>query len=150
MTKTSYTTRPRYDWWFIATVGLAIPGLFAGILIVLAAQGSWTVFAAVGSVGAAVLLLLWSVIPRRYEITSDSIRIVLGTPFAQSFELDTVADVRPTRGLHALAYAGIRYAPSTKTAVEILRRSGLSLVISPQDPAAFVAAARRAMESPNP
>ena len=74
-------------------------------------------------------------------------KILLGGPFALNIPLVDISEVRLASGREAFIYWGIRFATSTSGIVEIVRRRGLSVVISPLNPDMFVEQANRALES---
>ena len=77
----------------------------------------------------------WS---RTYEIQPDRLRIVLGWRPGVNVPFDTVERVSAGRGIDALAFWGMRFAPSVKTPVRIHRTKGWEVVISPEDREAFI------------
>lgn len=139
-----YEVAPRYDTWIKAVLGAVL--LFTLILGFaiwpVSRLGAWTMFA----VTFFDALLFHSVMPRMYQIYSDRIRIVLGSPFAMNIPLETVAEVRAGTSSMALAYMGHRFSPSTRTVVLIVRSIGWNVVISPDDREAFLRHVERARE----
>ena len=73
--------------------------------------------------------LFHAIMPRRYQVWSDRLRIVLGKPFSFRIMLATVSEVRDASGVKALFYSGIRWATSVRSVVEVRRRKGLNVVI---------------------
>ena len=137
-------SKARYDGWLSA--------LLVGSVLVHPAIGA-ALFGTGETVGGGILmavtvfnlLVFWSVLPRWYEIRSDRLRIVLGWPFAVNIPFNTIAEIRPARARDTLVYRGLRFAPSTRTPVEIRRSKGLNMVISPQDRQEFIEKARQAL-----
>ena len=76
-------------------------------------------------------LLFYAILPQRYQIWTDRVRIVLGRPFSVNLPLSTISEARPTSGAKAFAYRGVRFATSSKTVVEIVRHRSWNFVISP-------------------
>ena len=74
----------------------------------------------------------------------DRIRIVLGWPWGWNIPLDGIEEIKPARGLAAMVSWGVRFATSVKTTVRIRRIRGMDIIISPDDPAEFIASVRRA------
>ncbi|MFC1963240.1 PH domain-containing protein [Chloroflexota bacterium] len=97
-----------------------------------------------GVVGFLVLLCL-AILPRRYQIYSNKVSIVLGGPLAFNIHFNTIKEAKPTRGYKAFAYGGIRFVTSSKTALEITRSKGLNVVISPSDREVFMEHLQRAL-----
>jgi hypothetical protein len=123
----------RYDavTWFIIGLVLASTLLPALWLAAIEETGVATVLLAITFFDA---LLLWAVFPRKYTITSDKLRVILGGPFSLSFSLDTIEGARVCRGL----CLGISLGSSiTGNPVEVLRRGGMNLFITPTHPELF-------------
>jgi len=92
-------------------------------------------------------LLLYAVLPRRYQLLPDRLRIVLGRPFALTFRLDTISEVRSAQDMETLVYWGVRFVTSTTSAVEIVRKRGLNFMISPAHPEDFIEQLNRALQN---
>jgi hypothetical protein len=90
-------------------------------------------------------LLFHIVLPRRFQIFEDRLRIVLGWPLALNFPLTTIKEARPVPGAKALFYPGVRFATSTRSAIEIARHRGLNMVISPSNRDLFLEQLGRAL-----
>ena len=99
--------------------------------------------------GVAVFyaLLFKIIMPQRYQIYSDKVRIVLGGPFAWNIPFSTIKEVRLASGVSAFAYSGVRFATSSKNVVEIRRSRGCNVVISPSNKEIFLEQASRAMQA---
>lgn len=129
--------------------------MFAGIVLLFLVLGLVLLFedteAAFTMFGVAVLdaLIFKLVIPQRYQIYNDRIRIVLGGPFALNIALSTVKDVKAASGVKAFAYSGVRFATSSKNVVEITRTRGCNYVISPFNRDVFLEQANRALKAIN-
>ena len=131
-----YEDTPKYDLWLKLILGgvLALP-LISGIaLLPTDLLGAWVML----GVTAFNALLFHSILPRRYQIFQEKIRIVLGQPFAINIPLSTIKMARPAPGSKALVYGGIRFATSLSSVVEIVRSKGLNIVISPAHRDAFL------------
>lgn len=83
-------------------------------------------------------LLFYAILPQRYQIWTDRVRIVLGRPFAVNIPLATIQEARSASGSKALSYWGVRFATSSKTVVEIVRHRGWNFVISPANRELFL------------
>jgi hypothetical protein len=116
----------------VLAVLIAMLHLFAGVIVLLA--------------GVFLSLALWIIVPRRYEVTEDEIRVVLGGPFRHRLPLSTVDEVRIGVWHQALAYAGVRYALAPGSVVEITRTAGLNVVISPAERDEFVLRVNEVLE----
>jgi hypothetical protein len=140
-----YEDTPRIDMWLKLLLG--------GILVMFLVLGGVFLFQdkpdAFGMFGIAVFyaLLFRIIMPQRYQIYSDKIRIALGGPFAWNISLSTVKEVRSASGAKAFAYSGVRFATSSKNVIEIRRSRGCNVVISPSNKDVFLEQASRAMKS---
>jgi hypothetical protein len=140
-----YEDNPKIDIWMKL--------MFAGIVLLFVVMGLVLLFedteAAFTMFGVAVFdaVLFKLIIPRRYQIYSDRIRIVLGGPFALNIPLSTVKEVKPSSGAKAFVYGGVRFATSSKNVVEITRTRGCNYVISPLNREVFLEQANRALEA---
>ena len=124
-----YEARPLYDSWLKLLLGGTLAfTLFLGIgLLSVNLVGAEVALAAT----AFDALLFHATLPRRYQIFSDRVRIVLGRPFAVNIALSTIREARPASSAKAFAYWGIRFATSSRSVVEIVRSKGWNVVISP-------------------
>jgi hypothetical protein len=96
-----------------------------------------------------VLLVLWLVIPRRFELHEDA--LVLAFPlFHWRIPLETIEVARPAQGWMPYAYWGMRFATAPGQAVEIRRvRPSLTrsnLIVSPVDRSEFLRRLSEALE----
>jgi hypothetical protein len=113
-------------------------------------------YAALGWIIVAIVLptdaILWIVIPRRYELYADRLRIEF-TFFGWDIPFSSIESARPALWWHAYAYAGIRLATSPGQAIEVRRRggsglmAGMNLIISPEGRAAFLDQLQGAIEN---
>ena len=78
-------------------------------------------------------LLFKAILPRRYQIFEDRLKIVMGGPFAINISFSNIKEAKPASGGKAFAYWGLRLATSTNYVVEIVRKKGLNIVISPSN-----------------
>ena len=140
-----YEDIPQYDSWLKWIIGgtLALT-LMMGIVFL-----PFDVVGALAMFGVTLFdaLLFNAILPRRYQIYQDRLRIVLGKPFAVSVPFSTIKDVRPASGSKTFAYWGIRLATSSKSVVEIIRSKGLNIVISPADRDAFLEQLTQALQA---
>jgi len=83
---------------------------------------------------AFILLVYWAVLPRRFQILEDRIKVVRGGPFSFSIRFDGVKTARKTRGL---AHFGIGFATSVNR-IEIVRRRGMNVRFSPSNQELFL------------
>jgi hypothetical protein len=140
-----YEDTARTDTWLKLMLG--------GILVMFLVLGGVLLFqddsAAFGMFEIAVYyaLLFRIIMPQRYQIYSDKVRIVLGGPFAWNIPFSTIKEVRPASGVSAFAYSGVRFATSSKNVVEIRRSRGCNVVISPSNKDVFLEQVSRAMKA---
>ena len=127
---------PEYDTWLKLILGsvLSFTLLLGVYLLYVDRTGAYITF------GVTVFdaLLFYAILPQRYQIWTDRVRIVLGRPFAVNFPLGTISEARPAPGIKAFAYRGLRFATSSRTVVEIVRHRGWNLVISPSNRELFL------------
>ncbi len=139
-----YEDSARYDLWLKLILGgiLACTLILGIVLLFIDLPGAWAMF------GATVFdaLLFNAILPRRYQVFQDRLKIVLGSPFSLSISLSTIKEVRPASGLKTFAYWGIRFATSASSVVEIVRSKGLNVVISPTNRDAFLAQLNQALK----
>jgi len=127
-----------------------ILGITLGLTLILGVVLLWTDLVAalvVFGVTAFDGLLFYSIMPRRFQIFEDRLRIVLGSPFAFSIYFSTIKEVRSSSFSKAFAYWGVRFATSTSNIVEIVRSEGWNVVISPVEKDVFVQRLTEAIES---
>ncbi len=140
-----YEDTARTDTWLKLMLG--------GILVMFLVLGGVLLFQdkedAFGMFGIAVFyaLLFKIIMPQRYQIYSDKVRIVLGWPFAWNIPFTTIKEVRPASGVSAFAYSGVRFATSSKNVVEIRRSKGCNAVISPSNKEIFLEQVSTAMKA---
>ena len=126
----------RYDLWIKVILGAALAVTL--IPLMLATPGNHEEYLWSLGTAVSVVLLFWSIMPRRFQIFEDRLRIVLGTPFAVNIRLSNISEAHLAPGGKALISSGIRFATSTNSVVEIVRKKGLNITISPQSGDTFV------------
>ncbi len=131
-----YEDIPRYDFWLKLILGGVLTLTFIlGILLLFEdIVGAWVMF----GVTLFDALLFKAILPQRFQIFQDRLKIVLGGPFALDIPFSNIREVREASASKAFAYWGLRFATSTQSIVEIVRRKGLNLVVSPSNPDIFV------------
>jgi hypothetical protein len=124
-----YEDRARYDFW--------LPALLGGIILIEVGVGIWSVFrvglegALYFVIGLLLISLFYFIMPRKFQIYSDRLVIVLGGPLAWKIPLSTIKQAQQYSSTGAMAYRGMRFVTSTKYVLEIVRSPGSSTVISP-------------------
>ena len=124
-----YEDIPKYDLWLKLILGSVLAITFVAGVVLLFED----IVAALIMLGVTLFdaLLFKAVLPQRFQIFEDGVKIVLGGPFAINIPLSNIREARSASASKAFAYWGIRFATSTHYVVEIVRTKGLNLVISP-------------------
>jgi len=124
-----YEDAPKYDSWLKLILGgvLALTFILGVIFIYRDTEASIAMF----GITLFDALLFKAILPRRYQIFEDRLKILLGWPFVINIHFSNVLEAKPACGRKAFAYRGLRFATSTRNIVEIVRKKGLPLVISP-------------------
>jgi hypothetical protein len=139
-----YEDEPRTDIW-LKLMLTGIQAMFLVLGIVLLFRDTEVAFIMFGvAIFDAVLFRL--VMPRRYQVYSDKMRIVLGGPFGWNIPFSTIREARPSSGASTFVYNGVRFATSSRDVVEIRRSKGCSVVISPSNKDVFLEQLNRAMQ----
>ena len=137
--------RAEYSYWlrliFLIPVGLIIGS------IILASNHAYEGFLVLIGESVFFALLFYFIMPRKYQIFDDKLRIVLGNPFGVNIPLSTIKEVKHSSRIKAFIFGGIRFATSTRYVVEVVRNKGLSYVISPQNGDIFVERLNQAMKN---
>jgi hypothetical protein len=90
------------------------------------------------------LLLIWVILPRRYELWPGKLSIVFTLGWAWNIPYETISTVRPAKLWEAFAFFGVRFATSPGRAIVVMRKApGMfrrpNIVISPQNRDRFLA-----------
>jgi len=129
-----YEDTPRYDVWLKAIMVLPLFFVLIGAFYLAASQPE----SAIGMFATAVLMaaIYWAVFPRKYRILESKVKIVLGGPFSFNIPFDSIETARAPEG----ASVGINFPSSfsSKNAVQIVRRKGLNVNITPSDREVFL------------
>ena len=89
-----------------------------------------------------ISFIFWIVFPRRYQVYEDHVRIVLGGPFSVKVGFVKIEAIRVTsRFIFSINFV----TRLTKSYVEIAKKRGMSIAITPRDNDSFVENANRAM-----
>ena len=130
-----YETPGHKDKWLktillVPVIIIIIPGLFALV------DGDMA--SAVGMLGVAafVALVMLFIIPRKYCIFDDRIKILFGGPFAFSIPFSTIETAQiPHRVWISI---NLPSSLSSSHAVQIVRKKRMSVIITPHDRLAFL------------
>jgi hypothetical protein len=87
-------------------------------------------------------LIFWFVFPREYEVYEDHLRIVMGSPFSVKVKFENIKTIRITSRNSLIINFATKIA---KSYVEIERKKGLSIAITPSDNVSFVENANHAL-----
>jgi hypothetical protein len=85
-----------------------------------------------------VALIFHFVLPRRYQVFNNKLRILLGWPLGWDIPLSTIREARAAPNLARWVYRGVRLATSSGNVVEIVRKKGRNVVISPSNRETFL------------
>ena len=88
-------------------------------------------------------LVFWFVFPREYQVYDDHLCIALGRPFSVKVRFQNVKTIRMTSRTGLTVNFVTRI---TKSYVEIVKKRGWSIAITPTSSDAFVENANRALE----
>ncbi len=131
-----YEDHARYDYW-LRLILFGIPLILLTIGIILIPEDREGAIAMFGG-SLFIILLFYLVLPKKYQIFEDKLKILLGWPLYVSISLANISDSQITSGRKVFAYWGIRFATSSKSVVEVIRKRGLNIVISPSNGPLFV------------
>jgi hypothetical protein len=128
-----YQDKPRYGLWF----KILIWGILAVILMMAITtfdSSREDAFILIGTV-VFIILVFWAVMPRKYCIYEDRLKIVMGAPFSISVRFDAIEYAGESRGKLTV---GINFVTSFGNTVEIVKKKGMNVNISPGDRKAFL------------
>ena len=131
-----YEDTPRYDLWLKILLGGSL-----GLTLVLGIGLLWeSTEVALIMFGVTLFnaLLFKAILPQRFQIFEDGVRIVLGGPFTINIPFSNIRYVKSASGRQESVYWGLRFATSSRGVVEIARKKGLNLVISPSHDGLFL------------
>lgn len=139
-----YEDTAKYDFWLKIILG-SVLALTLTLGVILSYEN---IMAALTMFGVTIFdaLLFRAILPQRFQILEDRLKIVLGGPFSINIALSDITEVRSASGKKAFVYQGIRFATSFQHIVEIVRKKGLNLVISPTNPDTFIEQLNQARE----
>lgn len=123
-----YEDDSRFDFWLKALLGLVLAGTFVGGVALLSKDfaGAMTMFGV--SIFDALLFKL--IFPRKLQIFEDRVRVVLGGPFSFSIPFASIKMARRVPN-SALLLTSVHFASSARFVVEIARKRGMGVTISP-------------------
>jgi hypothetical protein len=121
--------------------------LLVPVIILAASLYLWSTGEGEGSLvlfgeGVFISLLLWAILPRKYQVFEDHLRIVLGGPFSIKIGFGQVTAIEVTTRTALTINFVTRIA---RTYVRIVRRKGLGIAITPKNNELFVKNAHAAL-----
>ena len=122
---------------------IAIPLIIAIVLLTQDILGATIMF------GVTVFdaILFWCILPKRFLVYEDRLKIVLGGPFSYTIPFRDITNVRQATKDMAWVYWGLRLGTSKKYQVEIDRKNGLGVIISPSMENEFIERLNQAREN---
>jgi hypothetical protein len=124
-----YEDNPHYDVWLKGIMVLPVFFIIIGLYYLFTAQVS----SAIGLFATAMLMgaIYWAIFPRKYQILDSKIRIVLGWQFSFKVPFDNLETAGKPEGVSL----GINFATTflSQHAVEIRRKKGMKVNITPND-----------------
>lgn len=140
-----YEGKPKHDFWLKFLLGGVLALTFSlGVVLI---SNNIAAASAVFGVTLFDALLFKLILPQRFQILNDRLKIALGGPFAINIPLSHITDARPLSGIKVFFYWGIRFATSSNHTVEIVRKKDLNLVISPTNDDMFLEQLNRARQA---
>ena len=135
-----YQDRPKYR--LLLKLILIIPAAFLAASIYLWSSGDTSDSLALLIEAFIIGLIFWVVFPREYQVYEDHLRIVLGGTFSVKVRFQNIKTIRITSRL----FFSVNFVTRiTKSYVEIVKRKGLSIAITPTANDSFVENANRAL-----
>ena len=136
-----YQDKPKYG--LILKLILIIPVAFLVGSLYLYLSGDTSGSLALLPEAFIVGLIFWLVFPREYQVYEDHLRIVLGGPFSVKVGFQNIKAIRITSRTGLTVNFVTRIA---KSYVEIAKKRGWSIAITPSANDTFVENANRALE----
>ena len=136
-----YQDKPRYG--LLLKLILIIPAAFLVGSLYLWLSGDISGSLALLLSAFIMGLVFWFVFPREYQVYDDHLCIALGRPFSVKVRFQNVKTIRMTSRTGLTVNFVTRI---TKSYVEIVKKRGWSIAITPTSSDAFVENANRALE----
>lgn len=131
-----FEDRPVYDKQNKYLIGgiIAIPLIIAIVILPQDIMGAAIMF------GVTVFdaILFWCILPKRFLVYEDRVKIVLGGPFSYTIPFRDIVKVKQATKDTAFVYWGMRLGTSLHFQVELERTNGLSVLISPSMEGEFI------------
>ena len=128
--------------WILRFILLIVPVFLIGLSIYL-----WYSSESSGSLELLIesfifFLIFWVILPRKYQVYEDHLRIVLGEPFKIRIGFDQITKIEVTTGTYLTVNLVTRI---TRTYVRIVKKRGLSIAITPGNNELFIENANKAL-----
>jgi fumarate reductase subunit D len=143
-----YEDKPKYDVWFRLLLGFAptltlILGVlfYFGVLSAETESKSRASGLALFGITVFVLLLYWAVLPRKFLVLEDRVKITFGV-FSFNIPFHTIKEVKIIKGSK---FFGFNSVTSFRSMIEIVRKRWTSVSISPDNRDLFLAQLNKAM-----
>jgi hypothetical protein len=136
-----YQDKPRYGLLLKLILIIPVAFLMGGLYLWLSGDISGSL--ALLPQGFIIGLIFWFVFPREYQVYEDHLRIALGGPFSAKVDFQNIKTVRITNRTGLTVNFVTRI---TKSYVEIVKKKGWSIAITPTDNDSFVENANRILE----
>jgi hypothetical protein len=121
---------------------LIVPTTFTVIIVYLWSNSEHEGSIALFTEGVLIGIIFLSILPRKYQIYDDQLRIVLGGPFSIKLGFEKIAKIEVTNKTLLTANFVTRVA---RFYVRIVRKKGLDIAITPKSNEEFVDRANRAL-----
>lgn len=135
-----YRDRPNYG--LVMKLIVALPVVLIGMGIYYWSTGDNSGGTAFVMLALVIGLVFWFVFPREYRVYEDYLQIALGGPFSIKIGFDSIREITVT-GRSSLSINFVTRI--TRNCVEIARRKGPSITITPTAAESFVEEANRAL-----
>ena len=136
-----YQDEPAYGL-FLKLIVVLVPAALLVASIYLLSSGESSGGLALLVEAFIVGFIFWIVFPRRYQAYEDHIRIALGGPFSVKVGFDKIEAIRVTS---KFIFSVNFVTKLTKSYVEIAKKRGLSIAITPRDNDLFIENANLAL-----
>ena len=136
-----YRDKPKYGLLLKLILIIPVAFLAGSLYLYLSGDVSGSLALLPGALISGLIFLF--VFPREYQVYEDHLRIVLGSPFSVKVGFQNIKEVRIT-GRTGLTINFVTRI--TRSYVEIVKKKGWSIAITPTDNDLFVDNANRALE----
>jgi uncharacterized protein YdgA (DUF945 family) len=123
-----------YDWWFKFV--LALPVLAVVSISFFTSRTDALSIILIVLAAALVGLAFWFIMPRKYFVLEDRLRVKLGGPFSMNVKYDNIKSVRELN--FSSAAFGLNFATSMDTPIEVKVKKGLNFNFSPTNRGLFL------------